>query len=66
VLKINKLSYLSNVKTILDVGCGDFNVGRNLLKYYNDVKYLGIDVSKIIISKNKKFESNNIKFERKT
>jgi len=48
------------IVNILEIGCGDFRVGRN----YNldQKKYLGIDVNATVIEDNKKFESKSIKF----
>lgn len=49
------------IKSMLDLGCGDFN----LMKHFNfsNIEYLGIDIVDIIIEENnKKFSNNNIKF----
>lgn len=61
------LSFLSDfcddrkVKSILDLGCGDFN----LMKHFNltHIKYLGVDVVDSVIDENKKlYQSDNVKF----
>ena len=45
----------------LDLGCGDFNIGRQL--YANAKSYLGIDVVPELIEKNKKrFKAKNLDF----
>jgi trans-aconitate methyltransferase len=51
-----KLDWLKglNIKTISEIGCGDFNFGSNLLKQYPNVSYTGYDLSDVIIKKNKK------------
>lgn len=43
----------NKIKSILDLGCGDFEVMRTL-KNIGNVKYIGIDASKYIINKNKR------------
>lgn len=49
------------VKTILDLGCGDFNVGKNC--QIQGVKYIGIDIVHLLIDRNiNEFGSNNIEF----
>lgn len=51
-----KLGWLSglNIKTISEIGCGDFNFGKNLLDIYPYAKYTGEDFSDVIVEKNKK------------
>jgi hypothetical protein len=51
-----KLSLLKGlgITSITDVGCGDFNFGKNLLEIYPQAKYTGYDLSSVIIEKNKK------------
>lgn len=50
-----------DVKTILDLGCGDFNVGKNL--QVQGAKYVGIDIVQPLIDRNiNEFGSNNIEF----
>jgi len=58
-------SVYPEVKTILDVGCGDFNLGKQLLdRIPEDVTYLGLDVSEAIVSRNNNsYGSDRIKFE---
>ena len=49
-----KLNWLKNldIKSIVDVGCGDFNFGKHLTEMYPNVSYLGLDSSDFIIHKN--------------
>lgn len=47
--------------SVIDLGCGDFNIGSQLYQYTE--KYIAIDVvDELIIRNNKKFKSNNLKF----
>ncbi len=51
----------NNIKTILELGCGDFN----LMKHFNfdGLKYFGADIAESIIAKNNKnYRKPNIKF----
>jgi len=50
-----KLKWLSGlpIKSIVEVGCGDFNFGSNLLKLYPKVDYQGTDISDVVIKHNK-------------
>lgn len=38
-----------NVESILDVGCGDMNVGFDIMELYPNAKYKGLDSSKYLI-----------------
>lgn len=52
----------NSIKSILDLGCGDFN----LMKHFDftDIEYLGIDlVTSIIDYNNKNYSNFNMKFE---
>ncbi len=63
-IRVVKL-FLSKVKpsVVVDLGCGDFNVGRNFTTYTK--KYLACDVSSVIIDNNKsKYENfDNVDFQ---
>ena len=50
-----KLKWLSGlpIKSITDIGCGDFNFSSNLLKLYPKATYIGYDISDVIIKRNK-------------
>ena len=54
---------LSEMKdpVIVDLGCGDFNVGKNFLEYAKH--YIACDISSIIIGRNRdKFDEPNLDF----
>lgn len=63
--------YISTVNSILidlgkpeivDLGCGDFNIGKNFVK--NSRSYLACDISKTILDRNRKnFQDSNLKFQ---
>ena len=40
-----------NIKTLLDIGCGDFNFGRNLINRHQFVNYEAIDIADHIITR---------------
>jgi len=49
------------IKTILDIGCGDWQYMSRV--NLNGIKYIGIDASKSVIAENNKlYSTNNIKF----
>ena len=54
-----------NIKTILDIGCGDFIWMNLLLNSYHDYdKYLGLDiVDELIKNNNLKYSNNKISFK---
>lgn len=59
---LNEFCHLHNVKSILDLGCGDFN----LMKHFDltKINYLGIDiVDHIIIQNQQLYGNSNIKFK---
>jgi SAM-dependent methyltransferase len=59
---IQEFCNLNNIKSILDLGCGDFN----LMKHFDciGIDYLGIDIVDHVILKNKQlYETTNIKFK---
>ena len=68
--KITK-SYLDNVTsflksfqeplTVCDLGCGDFNIGKQLVKHTKT--YIAIDIVETLIERNKTlFKSNHLEF----
>ena len=62
---INALvSFLTSFKsplTVCDLGCGDFNVGKQLVKHTKS--FIGIDIVSDLIAYNKeKFVANNLEF----
>jgi SAM-dependent methyltransferase len=58
------ISFLISFKsplTVCDLGCGDFNVGKELIKYTK--KYVAVDIVADLISYNKeKFKEENLEF----
>ena len=53
----------NNIKSILDMPCGDFSWMQDLLKKNTDINYAGYDIVKDIVARNnKKYSSNKINF----
>ncbi|WP_194767022.1 class I SAM-dependent methyltransferase [Tamlana sp. I1] len=51
----------NNVLTVCDLGCGDFNIGKQLVKYTQ--KYKAIDIVENLIARNKNiYQENNLEF----
>jgi len=50
-----------NIKSIIDIPCGDFNFMSKI--DFTGVNYKGVDISKKAIQLCKKYETDNIKFE---
>ena len=38
-----------NIKSIIDIGCGDWQISKNI--NWNNTKYLGIDIVKMLLIK---------------
>lgn len=55
-------SFINNnkIKSILDIGCGDFNLMKYIIN--DNIDYLGVDISNVIIEQNIK-QYPNIKFK---
>lgn len=50
----------NDIKTIVDVGCGDFQVSQRILERLpEDVSYIGLDVSRIAVERNRKLHAND-------
>jgi len=58
------ISFLTSFKspiTVCDLGCGDFNIGKELVKYTK--KYISVDIVSDLIERNrKKFKEDNLEF----
>ena len=55
------LKDLETPPVVCDMGCGDFNIGKELVKYSK--KYIAIDIVPNLIAHNKKeFEADNLEF----
>lgn len=58
---ISFLTSFNKQLTVLDLGCGDFNVGKEFVKYTQ--KYIGIDIVTNLINYNKDtFKDDNLEF----
>jgi SAM-dependent methyltransferase len=56
------LSLFERQITVCDLGCGDFNVGKELVKY--TAKYVAVDIVEDLIAYNKKnFKQDNLEFQ---
>ena len=63
VKNISEFIEKNNIKTMLDIGCGDFRVGRQICKENPALSYTGADIVDSLIEYNtQQFNSNNIKF----
>ena len=61
---IGKFIKENNIQSVVDLGCGDFRIGKKITDL-NDVTYTGIDVVADLISFNsKEFGNERIKFRR--
>ncbi|WP_045475152.1 class I SAM-dependent methyltransferase [Winogradskyella sp. PG-2] len=48
--------------TVCDLGCGDFNIGKQLYKYSK--KYVSVDIVETLIERNKKlYKQENLEFQ---
>ncbi len=55
------LTSFKNPLTVCDLGCGDFNVGKELVKHSK--KYVAVDIVPSLIARNKeKFKAPNLEF----
>lgn len=55
------LSSFEKPVSVCDLGCGDFNVGKNLVEYTN--KYIAVDIVEDLIERNKqKYKLRNLEF----
>ncbi|WP_029033374.1 class I SAM-dependent methyltransferase [Salinimicrobium terrae] len=55
------LKHLKTPSVVCDLGCGDFNIGKELVKYCK--KYIAIDIVPELITHNKKaFKADNLEY----
>lgn len=58
------ISFLKSQKkplVVCDLGCGDFNIGKHLIKYSE--KYIAVDIAEKLIDRNKTlFKATNLEF----
>lgn len=58
---ISFLSSFKNPLTVCDLGCGDFNIGKEIVKYSK--KYIAVDIVNAVIEYNKeKYKGDNLEF----
>jgi SAM-dependent methyltransferase len=50
----------NSVKSVLDVGCGDWQISR--LMDWRGIDYTGVDVSSVVLSNTRKFSKEGIRF----
>lgn len=61
---INNFILLNNIKTVVDLGCGDFVCGEILYKDIPNLTYTGYDVYKNVINAlSQKYKNTNYSFE---
>lgn len=61
--KLSLLRQLKDVRSITEIGCGDFNFGKHVLKLFPDASYFGVDTSDVVIDRNRKlYESEKVEF----
>lgn len=53
----------NKINKVVDLGCGDFNIGKQIVEHLPDIKYIGVDIFQDIIDYNNKYFSNdNVSF----
>ena len=58
---LDKFIRMNDVKTVLDVGCGDWQFSKYI--NFDGVEYLGVDVVPSVVAHNeKRYSSNNVRF----
>ena len=64
---LNEILNKYNIKTICDIGCGDWQFSKFIKYDTKDINYLGIDCVKSVIDNNlEEYKKDNINFEYKT
>ncbi len=59
---ISFLTSFESPLTVCDLGCGDFNIGKELVKHTQ--KYVAVDIVPSLITRNKeKFKADNLEFQ---
>jgi SAM-dependent methyltransferase len=63
IINLNNFIKRNDIRSILDLPCGDFAWMRHLIEINNNIQYTGFDiVEEVIKVNNYKYSSNNIKF----
>lgn len=57
---LNNFIRTNNIKTVLDVGCGDWQISR--MMDWTGLNYIGVDVSDVVLNNTKQFSSSYVKF----
>jgi len=53
-IKIGEIKhFVKQADSVLDIGCGDFSVGIDLYNFFKPSRYEAVDISDVIIKKNK-------------
>ncbi len=61
---INQFIREKEIKTVVDIGCGDFAIGRKIAN--DSIRYIGVDIVPELIERNNaKFGNDHIKFMHK-
>lgn len=56
------LTAFKNPLVVCDLGCGDFNIGKQLVRYTK--RYVGVDIVPDLITRNKEqFKADNLEFQ---
>ena len=64
ILDLNNFILSNNIKSILDIGCGDFNWMKHIVNKNLSINYLGIDIVEDIINENNKlYSSSKVNFK---
>src|SRR5947199_10616654 len=61
------VSYIqkNQIKSVVDLGCGDFNIGRQITQRLPEIKYTGVYIfEEIVQHNNSKYSSTNVSFYR--
>ena len=63
IREVKKLITEIQCSTIVDLGCGDFNIGKNFINICS--KYLACDISKFILNQNRQtYKFKNLQFKQ--
>lgn len=62
--KVEWLSRLKRIQSVVEIGSGDFNFGEHLMKRFPQATYHGFDISEVIVQRNRLEHSNaQIRFD---
>lgn len=65
--KLEVIKQLEEPLTIFEVGCGDFNFGKNIKQLFPKSKYRGVDISEVVVKRNTSlYGSKSISFSVST